>query len=197
MDVAVSRRRFTVDDYHRMGEVGILSPTDRVELIDGEIVSMTPIGPRHGASVNRTNRVLVTAVGTSAIVRVQGSVRLDLFHEPEPDIVLLRPRADFYASARILALRISCSSSSSPSRQSTTTETSRGASMRRPVWWRSWLVDLNEDVVHVHANPSNAVYRTVTTYRRGQSLAPRSLPSGVIWTADLLGRRITPQPPVN
>jgi Uma2 family endonuclease len=99
MDVAVSRRRFTVDDYHRMGEVGILSPTDRVELIDGEIVSMTPTGPRHGASVDRTNRVLVTAVGTSAIVRVQGSVRLDLFHEPEPDIVLLRPRADFYASA--------------------------------------------------------------------------------------------------
>jgi len=99
MDVAVSRRRFTVDDYHRMGEVGILSATDRVELIDGEIVAMTPIGPRHGASVDRTNRVLVTAVGTSAIVRVQGSVRLDLFHEPEPDIVLLRPRADFYASA--------------------------------------------------------------------------------------------------
>jgi hypothetical protein len=75
MDVAVSRRRFTVDDYHRMGEAGILSSTDRVELIDGEVVAMTPIGPRHGASVDRTNRVLVTAVGSSAIVRVQGSVR--------------------------------------------------------------------------------------------------------------------------
>jgi hypothetical protein len=79
MDVAVSRRRFTVDNYRRMGEAGILSPTDRVELIDGEIVSMTPIGPRHGASVDRRNRALVTAVGSSAIVRGQGSVRLDLF----------------------------------------------------------------------------------------------------------------------
>ena len=99
MAVAVSRRRFTVYDYHRMGEAGILSPTDRVELIDGEIVTKMAIGPRHGASVDRATRALVTTVDTSAIVRVQGSVRLDLFNEPEPDIVLLRPQADFYASA--------------------------------------------------------------------------------------------------
>jgi hypothetical protein len=89
MDVAVSRRRITVHDYHRMGDAGILSPTDRVELIDGEIVAKPVIGPRHGACVDRTNRALTTAVGTSAIVRVQGAVRLDLFHEPEPDIGLL------------------------------------------------------------------------------------------------------------
>lgn len=186
MDVAVSRRRFTVDDYHRMGEVGILSPTDRVELIDGEIVSMTPIGPRHGASVDRTNRVLVTAVGTSAIVRVQGSVRLDLFHEPEPDIVLLRPRADFYASAHpgaadILLIIEFAESSIDYDRD-----------IKRRVYAKAgvveyWLVDLNEDVVHVHADPSNAVYRSVTSYRRGQFLTPRSLPSGVISTLDLLG----------
>ena len=99
MDVAVTRRRFTVHDYHRMGDAGILSPTDRVELIDGEIVSKMAIGPRHGACVDRANRALTTTVGDSAIVRVQGSVRLDLFNEPEPDIVLLRPREDFYASA--------------------------------------------------------------------------------------------------
>ena len=71
MDVAVSRRRITVHDYHRMGDAGILSPTDRVELIDGEIVAKPVIGPRHGAFVDRTNRALTTAVGTSAIVRVQ------------------------------------------------------------------------------------------------------------------------------
>lgn len=186
MDVAVSRRRFTVDDYHRMGEVGILSPTDRVELIDGEIVSMTPIGPRHGASVDRTNRVLVTAVGTSAIVRVQGSVRLDLFHEPEPDIVLLRPRADFYASAHpgaadILLIIEFAESSIDYDRD-----------IKRRVYAKAgvveyWLVDLNEDVVHVHADPSNALYRTVTSYRRGQSLAPRSLPSCAIRILDLVG----------
>jgi len=186
MDVAVSRRRFTVDDYHRMGEVGILSPTDRVELIDGEIVSMTPIGPRHGASVDRTNRVLVTAVGTSAIVRVQGSVRLDLFHEPEPDIVLLRPRADFYASAHPgpadILLVIEFAESSIDYDRDIKTHVYAKAEVVE-----YWLVDLNEDEVHVHVDPSNGVYRAATSYRRGQSLAPRSLPSCAISMLDLLG----------
>jgi len=186
MDVAVSRRRFTVDDYHRMGEVGILSPTDRVELIDGEIVSMTPIGPRHGASVDRTNRVLVTAVGTSAIVRVQGSVRLDLFHEPQPDIVLLRPRADFYASAHpgpadILLVIEFAESSIDYDRDIKTRVYAKAGVVEY------WLVDLNEDIVHVHVDPSNAAYRTVVSCRRGQSLAPRSLPSCAIRMLDLLG----------
>jgi len=186
MDVAVSRRRFTVDDYHRMGDAGILSPSDRVELIDGEIVSKPVIGPRHAASVDRTTRVLVTAVGTSAIVRVQGAVRLDLFHEPEPDIVLLRPRRDFYATGHpgptdiLLVIEFAESS----------IDYDRGIKAR--VYAQSrlieyWIVDLNEDVVHAHAEPSNGVYRAVTSYRRGRSLAPRSLPSCAIATVDLLG----------
>src|SRR5678815_5112676 len=99
MSVAVSRRRFTADDYQRMGQAGILRREDHVELIDGEIIAMTPIGTRHCASVDRANPAFVTKAGDSAIVRVQGSVRLDLYSEPEPDLVLLRPRADFYASA--------------------------------------------------------------------------------------------------
>jgi Uma2 family endonuclease len=98
MPVEVTRRRFTADDYQRMGSAGILSEDDRVELIDGEIVAMTPIGPRHNAAVNRATRAMVLAVGNKAIVQVQGSVRLDLYHEPQPDLVLLRPRADDYAS---------------------------------------------------------------------------------------------------
>ena len=66
--------------------------------VDGEIISMTPIGPRHCAIVDRATRAFVTKAGEAAIVRVQGSVRLNLYSEPEPDLVLLRPRADFYAS---------------------------------------------------------------------------------------------------
>jgi Uma2 family endonuclease len=186
MDVAVSRRRFTVDDYHRMGEAGILSPTDRVELIDGEIVAMTPIGPRHGACVDRATRVLVTAVGSSAIVRVQGSVRLDLFHEPEPDIVLLRPRADFYASAHPgpadILLVIEFAESSIDYDRDIKTRVYAKAGVAE-----YWLVNLNEDEVHVHVDPSNGVYRAATSYRRGQSLAPRSLPSLAISMLDLLG----------
>lgn len=186
MVVALSRRRFTVHDYHRMGDAGILSPSDRVELVDGEIVSKPVIGPRHAASVDRTTRALVTAVGTSAIVRVQGAVRLDLFHEPEPDIVLLRPRADFYASGHpgptdiLLVIEFADSS----------IDYDRGMKSRVYAQARLveyWLVDLNEDVVSVHAESSNGVYRAVTSYRRGRVLAPRSLPSCAISTVDLLG----------
>jgi Putative restriction endonuclease len=68
-----------------MGQVGILSEDDRVELIDGEVLSMTPIGARHNACVTRTHRAMVLAVGDDAIVQAQGAVRLDLYYEPEPD----------------------------------------------------------------------------------------------------------------
>src|SRR5262245_4397737 len=98
MSVAVTRKRFTADDYQRMGQSGILRREDHVELIDGETIAMTPIGPRHCASVDRANRAFVTKTGEAAIVRVQGSVRLNFYTEPEPDLVLLRPRSDFYAS---------------------------------------------------------------------------------------------------
>src|SRR5688572_3230119 len=100
MPMAVRNRRFTADEYQRMGETGILSPGDRVELIDGDVLAMTPIVPRHAASVDRANRAFVRSLsGDEAIVRVQSPIRLSLYTEPEPDISLLRPRADFYASA--------------------------------------------------------------------------------------------------
>src|SRR5690606_8927564 len=92
------RHRITVDEYHRMGEVGLFAPDARVELIEGEIIDMAPIGKDHASVVDRLTRVLVRAVGDDAIVRVQGSVRLSRMSEPEPDLVLLRPRADFYRS---------------------------------------------------------------------------------------------------
>src|SRR6185436_15832927 len=98
MLIALSKKRITADEYQRMGQVGILSEDDRVELIDGEVLPMTPIGTWHNACVTSANRALVRAAGDDALVLPQGSVRLDLYHEPEPDLVLLRPRADFYAS---------------------------------------------------------------------------------------------------
>jgi len=99
MAVQVARRRFTVDEYHQMARAGILSEDDRVELLDGEIVTMSPIGSLHQAYVDRLNRLFSMLVGTSAIVCVQGPVQLDGYSEPQPDILLLRPRDDFYAHA--------------------------------------------------------------------------------------------------
>jgi Uma2 family endonuclease len=158
MSVAVSRRRFTTDDYQRMGQAGILSEDDRVELIDGEVVAMTPIGPRHGACVDRATRALVNAAGDRAIVRVQGAVRLDLFHEPEPDIVLLWPRTDFYATrqpgpADILLVIEVAESSIDYDRE-----------VKSRIYARSgvpeyWLVDLNDNALVCYRNPRPARIR--------------------------------------
>lgn len=92
------RHRITVDEYHRMGDVGLLGPDARVELIDGEIIDMAPIGTEHASVVDQLTRLLVRAAGDEAIVRVQGAIRLGRMSEPEPDVVLLRSKADFYRS---------------------------------------------------------------------------------------------------
>src|SRR5262245_41059947 len=162
-----------------MGEAGILSDNDRVELMDGEVVALTPIGPRHNASVNRAARALFAAVGDAAIVQVQGSVRLDVFHEPEPDIVLLWPREDFYASrlpgpADILLVVEVAEASVEYDRD--VKATAYAASEITEYW----LVDLRDDSLTCHTDPSRDGYRTVQVHRRGDSLTPRSLPQCTI-----------------
>jgi Uma2 family endonuclease len=97
-DHRLPRHRITVDEYHRMAELGLLNEDSRVELIEGEIIDMAPIGISHNSTVDRLNRWLVTAVGSRAIVRIQGSFRLSNITEPQPDVILLRPREDFYAA---------------------------------------------------------------------------------------------------
>lgn len=92
------RHRITVDEYLKMAEVGILHEDSRVELIEGEIIDMAPIGLSHMSVVNRLNRLFVQATGESAIVQIQGSIRLSNFTAPQPDLVVLKPRDDFYAS---------------------------------------------------------------------------------------------------
>jgi len=92
------RHRITADEYHRMAEVGLLAPDARVELIEGEIIEMAPIGMDHASVVDQLTRLFTRAVGDDAIVRVGGSVRLSSMSEPQPDVVLLKPRADFYRS---------------------------------------------------------------------------------------------------
>lgn len=91
--------RYTVDDYYRMATADILHAEDRVELIEGEIIDMAPIGSRHAAAVTRISNLLMQRVGTHAIVATQSPVRLSHDSEPQPDIALLRPRADYYAAA--------------------------------------------------------------------------------------------------
>ena len=91
------RHRLTVHDYYRMAEAGILAPDARVELIAGEVLDMTPAGSRHAGCVAFLTHALSSALGARAVVSVQNPLRLDNRSEPQPDLLVLRPRADFYA----------------------------------------------------------------------------------------------------
>jgi Uma2 family endonuclease len=93
------RHRLTVADYYRMGEAGILPPDARVELIDGEIIDMAPIGSPHVSAVLRLDHLLKDAVAGKALVLVQSPIALGQHSAPQPDLALLRPRADYYASS--------------------------------------------------------------------------------------------------
>ena len=179
MPVALRKKRFTVDEYHRMGQVGILSEDDRVELIDGEVVAMTPIGTRHNACVSCANRALVMAAGDAAIVLPEGSVRLGRHDEPQPDLVLLRPRADFYAARHagpddiLVIVEIADSSLAYDEDVKARLYAESGI----PEYW---LADLSANVVWRYSTPEGGVFRTRDAFRRGQSLAPQLLPACVV-----------------
>ena len=186
MAVQLLRRRFTVDEYYRMGKVGILHEDDRLELLEGEIVEMAPIGSRHQATVDRLATLFFGRVADSASVRVQGPVRLAEDSEPQADLTLLRRRPDFYASAHpgpgdVLSL-VEVSD--------TTVEYDR--EVKVPLYARHgiaevWLVDLAVQVVEAHRDPSAEGYREVLQFGRGQGLSPESLPGLESVVEDILG----------
>ena len=99
MDTQLLRRAFSVDEFHRMAEAGVFGEDDRVELLDGDIVRMTPIGSRHAGCVNRLNGLLTTAVGPDGVVSVQNPVVCGDRTELQPDLGILKPRTDFYSRA--------------------------------------------------------------------------------------------------
>ncbi|MDQ3917533.1 MAG: Uma2 family endonuclease, partial [Acidobacteriota bacterium] len=99
MSVEIARHFFTVDEFERMGAAGIFHPDDRLELIGGEIVEMSPIGSSHAACVKFLSALLQRLFGGTLIVSTQDPIRLDDFSEPQPDVALLRWREDFYRHA--------------------------------------------------------------------------------------------------
>ena len=89
----VAARRFTVDEFQRMAESGVFDEDDRLELLDGEVIQMNPVGRRHVAMVNRLTRVFARVLGDRALISVPNPLVLDPAGEPQPDLVLLRPRS--------------------------------------------------------------------------------------------------------
>jgi Uma2 family endonuclease len=174
MSSEIARRLFTIDDCYKMAEVGILSPVERVELIRGEILVMRPTGPRHGTAVDRTNRALVRLVGDTAIVRTQGTVVLDRFAAPQPDLVLLRPKEDEYVDrnpdAADILLLIEIADSSLD--YDTTVKLGLYAILGIPEYW---VADLHNHRVLIYTDPDRDAYRTKTEVRRGETIEPQLL----------------------
>ena len=186
----VTRRKFDVGEYYRLAEVGVLSEDDRVELIEGEIIEMVPIGSDHSGTVNRLAYVLFRRVRDRAVVTVQNPLRLSDHTEPVPDFLLLRPRADFYQgapppAADVLVL-IEVAQSS--------LRYDRGVKL--PLYARHgvpevWIVDLAGRVVEVHRGPGSEGYASSTTHGPGHgpgdALEPTLLPGLCLSVADILG----------
>jgi Uma2 family endonuclease len=186
MSVQVEKWVFTVDEYHRMSEAGILSEADRVELIEGEIIKMSPIGKQHAACVKRLNAILSRKAGDAAIISVQDPIRLDDYSEPQPDVALLRPREDFYSrelpGAEDVLLIIEVAD--------TSVEYDR--SVKLPLYAKAnisetWLANIKEDRIEAYSQPVNGIYQNGRLVKRGESLSPESLPDLTIAVEEILG----------
>jgi Uma2 family endonuclease len=182
----VARRKLTIADYYRMAEAGILSDTDRVELIEGELVEMVPIGSNHHGAVNALNYMLLKAVDDRAVVSVQGPVRLDDYNEPEPDFALLKPRADFYRAAHprpedvLLIIEVAYSSL-------TYDRTVKRALYARHGIPELWIVNIAAGEIEVSRDPTGDAYTTTTLVGADGRLEPAGLPGVIISAAAVLG----------
>lgn len=186
MSVQLQKRYFNVDEYYRMSEVGLLSPDDRVELIEGEIVKMSPIGSTHGGTVKRSSTFLRRELGDAVIISVQDPIHLNDFSEPQPDIALLRPREDFYTKSHptssevLIVIEVA------------DTSVNYDRNVKLPLYARagipeSWLMVLPKDVIEVHSQPENGKYKKVQRLKRGKTLVSSAIPGFACKVEDLLG----------
>ena len=186
METEVVRKLFTVDEYHRMGEAGVFHPEARLELIEGEIIEMSPVGDRHIVCVNRANALFGSRLGGKLMVSVQNPVRLSRYTEPQPDIVLAPWRDDFYASERLSAghtvLVVEISDS--------TVRYDRNRKM--PLYAQSgvpelWIENLQEDVILVYRDPGPKTFSTSLVFHRGESFSLTAFPDVAFTVDELLG----------
>jgi len=186
MQIETNKKLFTVDEYYRMAEAGILGPEDRVELIDGEIIQMSPIGNRHVGCVNRATQLFVQAFTGRATVSVQHPLQLSNYTEPEPDVVLLKFRADFYTNKKVWAedALLVVEVSDTTLRYDRNVKLPRYALARIP---EVWIENLTSDELLIFRDPINGAYSTTLVLRRGDSVAPLAFPESVFKVDDLLG----------
>ena len=185
-DTVLTRHKIDVDNYYRMAEAGILGEDDRVELIEGEIIDMAPIGIDHASTVARLYEALVLAFAGRVTITSQSPIRLDRFSEPEPDFAVLKRREDFYATARpsiddvLLLIEVA------------NTSLRYDRTVKLPLYARAgipevWIVDLQRRIVEAYRAPMSGQYAEATTYRDGDSLALALAPDITLRMSQVFG----------
>ena len=178
-------RKFTVDEYYRMAEVGILRPDERVELIDGEIILMAPIGEPHAVGVDNLNLPFAEVARGRFVVRVQGPVRLGSGSELIPDVVLLRMRQAGYISGHpgpddvLLVIEVSDSTLA----YDRGTKLNLYANANIP---ETWIMNLPEDCIESFTEPGPDGYSRHTVYQRGDRISPSTISGVEFAVEDLL-----------
>jgi Uma2 family endonuclease len=179
--------RFNVQEYYRMAETGVLRPDARVELLDGRIIDMSPIGPFHGGLVNRLIRIFSRLSNGRWMVSAQNPLRLDDHSEPEPDFMLLKPSPDDYTSRHPAAddvfLLVEVSEAS--------LDFDRDEKL--PVYGRTgiaevWIINLRDRTIEVYREPHFTGYGARTLLRAGDQVWPQAFPDAVVDVAELLKR---------
>lgn len=178
------RRQLTTHDFHRMGEAGVFSEDDRIELIEGELIDMAPIGSLHAGTVMRLTRLFNHALGGRAILSLQNPILLAEQSEPQPDVAVLRNRADFYRNSHpvpkdvLLLVEIA------------DTSLSYDRDVKIPLYARHgipevWLVDLGARNVEIHRHPARRGYRETLRPENSESVVLSMLPEVSIALDDL------------
>ena len=182
-----TKHRFNVKEYYRMAETGVLRPDARVELLNGQIIDMSPIGPFHGSVTKYLNQLFNAAAKGRWITQVQDPVHLDDHSEPDPDLALLKPVADFYRRRHpqpedvLLLVEVSDS----------TLELDQEDKI--PAYGRAgiaevWIVNLNELTVEIYREPNFTGFSSKTVLRAGEQARPQAFPDAGVDVAELLQR---------
>ena len=182
-----SLKKWTLAEYRLMGEAGLLDVDDRVELLDGEIVEMSPIGILHKACVRRLTKLFSRRIGDSALLELQQPLVVGE-DEPVPDVALLKPDPDDYSDRHTTAsdalLIIEVSDSTLKSDQEVKMPKYAAAAIPE-----LWVVDLNADRVWVYREPKDGSYTQIQAYERAQSLTIQALPGVSLTVDEVLGKR--------
>ena len=186
MSAEIARYSFTADEFQRMGEAGIFRQDARLELIEGEIIEMSPIGSPHAACVKLLSGLLHRFFGDTLIVGVQDPIRLNDFSEPQPDLSLLRRRVDYYRERHptpadvLLLIEVA------------DTTVVKDRTIKIPLYARAgiaeaWLVNIPDERVEVYSNPAGGAYQRAEVFGRGDEARSQTVEGLVVNVGELLG----------